>query len=208
MKKYVPLILVALFGCVAVESFKQRFRILPNKKISSNLEYHKNFNIFKCINKCRKESDCKIFNYNSRRRICQLTDQKIDEDHQEVTENCDWKVYIPIINQVNCQKVFKYLLVANIWKGIFTYIRYTGVTAWKVSKYGVFLVRIQKNTYQKKLRIWTLFTQWVYIQLHAKFMKQCQEIKQNWTGRETLISVFLQFLTISINFFCGRETGY
>ena len=40
-------------------------------------------------------------------------------------------------------------------------------TAWKVSKYGVFLVRIflysvrmQENMDQKKLRIWTLLTQW------------------------------------------------
>ena len=37
-------------------------------------------------------------------------------------------------------------------------------TAWKVSKYGVISgpdsVRIQENTNQKQLRIWTLFTQW------------------------------------------------
>ena len=37
------------------------------------------------------------------------------------------------------------------------------LTAWKVSKYGVFsgsyLVWIQENTDQKKLRVWTLFTQ-------------------------------------------------
>ena len=34
------------------------------------------------------------------------------------------------------------------------------LTAWKASKYGVFLVQIQENTGQKKLRIWTLFPQW------------------------------------------------
>ena len=37
-------------------------------------------------------------------------------------------------------------------------------TAWKMSKYGVFSgpysVRMWENTDQKKLRIWTLFTQW------------------------------------------------
>ena len=40
-------------------------------------------------------------------------------------------------------------------------------TAWKVYKYGVFLVRIflysvqiQETTDQKKLRVWTFFTQW------------------------------------------------
>ena len=31
-------------------------------------------------------------------------------------------------------------------------------TAWKLSEYGVFLVRIQENADQKKLRIWTLDT--------------------------------------------------
>ena len=37
-------------------------------------------------------------------------------------------------------------------------------TTWKLSKYGVFSgpysVRIRENTYRKKLRIWTFFTQW------------------------------------------------
>ena len=37
-------------------------------------------------------------------------------------------------------------------------------------------------------------------------MKQCIEIKQNWTGREALISVFVQFwpLVIKKNFVEGR----
>ena len=50
-------------------------------------------------------------------------------------------------------------------------------TAWKVSKYEVFLVRvflysvrIQENTDQKKLRIWTLFTQWSFCLLSIFFM--------------------------------------
>ena len=33
-------------------------------------------------------------------------------------------------------------------------------TAWKLSKYGVFLVRIFLYSDQKKFRIWKLFTQW------------------------------------------------
>ena len=47
------------------------------------------------------------------------------------------------------------------------------------------------------------------LQSRSKLMKQSQEIKQNWTGRETLISVFAQFLTTSTKiFFFGRQTGY
>ena len=42
-------------------------------------------------------------------------------------------------------------------------VMYKAITAWKVSKYGVFSrpysVQMRKNTDQKKLRIWTLFTQ-------------------------------------------------
>ena len=33
-------------------------------------------------------------------------------------------------------------------------------TAWKVSQYGDFLIRIFPYLDQKKLRIWTIFTQW------------------------------------------------
>ena len=39
------------------------------------------------------------------------------------------------------------------------------------------------------------------LQSRSKLMKQSQEIKQNWTGRETLISVFAQFLTTSTKIF-------
>ena len=46
------------------------------------------------------------------------------------------------------------------------------ITAWKVFKYGVFLsrifpysVRMQENTDQKKLRIWTIFTQWMLLRI-------------------------------------------
>ena len=51
------------------------------------------------------------------------------------------------------------------------------VTAWKVSKYGVFLfriflysVRIQENTEQRKLRIWTLFMQGVFLTNKLSYM--------------------------------------
>ena len=61
------------------------------------------------------------------------------------------------------------------------------VTAWKVSKYGVFSVpyfpafelntgispysvRMRENTDQKKLRIWTPFTQWVSLIWYLKIL--------------------------------------
>ena len=55
-------------------------------------------------------------------------------------------------------------------------------TARKMSKYGVFLVcispysvQIRENTDQKKLRIWTLFTQCIRRSFHYYFLIKCQE---------------------------------
>ena len=40
-------------------------------------------------------------------------------------------------------------------------------------------------------------------------MKQYKKIKQNWTGQETFISAFVQFLTTSTKvFFSERKTAY
>ena len=72
---------------------------------------------------------------------------------------------------------FKYISAFWFIKQTFTF------TAWKMSKYGVFYgpyfpvfglnteicfvnsVQIQENTDQKKLRIWTLLTQWFILKL-------------------------------------------
>ena len=43
------------------------------------------------------------------------------------------------------------------------YQRIALITARKVSKYGVFLVRIQKNKDLKKIRIWIFFTQYLVL---------------------------------------------
>ena len=57
---------------------------------------------------------------------------------------------------------------------------------WKVSKYGVFLVRIflyfdwiQENTDQKNLRIWTLFTQCIDL-IKSLVLVHLQAMKQYW----------------------------
>ena len=48
-------------------------------------------------------------------------------------------------------------------------------TAWKVSKYGVFSGKNGKNTDQKKLRIWTLFTQWT-VRIFGSLARECVPI--------------------------------
>ena len=48
-----------------------------------------------------------------------------------------------------------------------------------------------------------------YLQSRTKLMKQYQEIKQNWTRRENLLSVFVQFLTTSTTiFFLERRLSF
>ena len=47
-------------------------------------------------------------------------------------------------------------------------IQKKGITAWRVSKYGdisPYSVQMRENTDQKKLRIWTLFTQWMSLMI-------------------------------------------
>ena len=77
-------------------------------------------------------------------------------------------------------------------------------TAWKVSKCGVFLVtiflylaRIQENTDQKKLRILTLFTQWVNIRIQSK----CRKIrtrKNSILGQFSLLTIFIKVSIIDV----------
>ena len=82
------------------------------------------------------------------------------------------------------------------------------ITAWKASKYGVFFwsvfscirtvygeiqsispysVRMQENTDQKKLRIWTLFTQCMYERVKAIFE---EKLKKFTVSRNSEISLF------------------
>ena len=66
-------------------------------------------------------------------------------------------------------------------------------TAWKVSKYGVFsgpyFPTFGLNTEQKRLRVWTLFTQWKQ-QLHQSFqIKTQQKLKLNTIKTKIKIKV-------------------
>ena len=72
--------------------------------------------------------------------------------------NCVTHHYIPNFNKP------KIILINTSCRMIWN--DFSMFSAWKVSKYGVFLVliflyldRIQENTDQEKLRIWTIFTQ-------------------------------------------------
>ena len=99
MKKYLQLALCSFlytFQFSYAGSFKKHFKKLPNKKIANNAECYENTNLFTCISRCEKESSCKIFNYNSQMKICQLTDQEVDDDYKDSIASKGWEVYIPV----------------------------------------------------------------------------------------------------------------
>ena len=76
-------------------SFKKLFKKVANKKIANDVESYENTNLFQCINRCDNEGSCKIFNYNPKMKICQLTDQEVDNDYKDAFISNGWEVYIP-----------------------------------------------------------------------------------------------------------------
>ena len=96
MKKFFGVYLVLLCGYVNAESFNQFFKKLENKKISSDFKYYERFNIFQYFNSCKKTSGCKIFNFNSKEHICQLTDQNVDGKYENAVKVDTWEVYMKI----------------------------------------------------------------------------------------------------------------
>ena len=64
------------------------------------------------------------------------------------------------------------LLVAIVSRSVLWpyYQRIALITARKVSKYGDFLVQIQKNKDQKKIRTWTFFTQYLVLLFCNKYL--------------------------------------
>ena len=79
---------------------------------------------------------------------------------------------------------------------------YEAVTAWKVSRHGVlsgpYSVRMRENTDQKKLRIWTLFTQCVAKHYFAKrsTLDVCQSSEYVFEKTDLLIESFCLKLPI------------
>lgn len=99
MKKFLKLVLCGfLYACLfsSARSFKKLFKKLTNKKIANNVHSYENTNLFNCINRCEKEGSCKIFNYNPKMKICQLTDPEVDNDYKDAVSSYDWEVYIPV----------------------------------------------------------------------------------------------------------------
>lgn len=77
------------------------YKELTNKKFTSNAEYHAKTNLFQRDNYCKETHGCKVFNYNMKLQICQLTDRDANQNYNDAVSSDGWEVYIPIMYQVN-----------------------------------------------------------------------------------------------------------
>ena len=66
---------------------RNTYKKLVNKKLMSNESFYEKVNFFICFNKCEKQSNCKIFNYNEKHEICQLSNKEVDESSNDVTQS-------------------------------------------------------------------------------------------------------------------------
>ena len=75
------------------------YKKLVNKKLMSNESYNEKVNFFICFKKCEKQSNCKIFNYNEKHQICQLSNKEVDESSNDVAQRSGWDVYFPTMKK-------------------------------------------------------------------------------------------------------------
>ena len=82
--------------CVYVhaQTLKQLLKKVGNNKLSSDSVYYAKSNVFQCFNSCKKVRGCKIFNFNPKKELCQLTDQNIDRSYENAVKADAWEVYI------------------------------------------------------------------------------------------------------------------
>ena len=95
--------LLFVFGNLYFIASENAYKKLINKRLPSKGDYRKGLNLFQCFNNCEKKNDCKIFNYNSELKICQLTDKKNDENSDNIICSYGWDVYFPTTKE----KLFK-----------------------------------------------------------------------------------------------------
>ena len=94
MEKYLLMHLVLFSLYVHAEILKGFFKKVGNKNMPSDSVYYAKSNLFQCFNRCKKVHGCKIFNFNSKKQLCQLTDQNIDRNYENAVKADAWEVYI------------------------------------------------------------------------------------------------------------------
>ena len=101
MNKNLVLLMFVFSGYSYCSAFKNTFKKLWGKRISSTYKNLGDFNLFQCFNFCEKNKNCKIFNYNAIRHLCQLSDKSVDYYLYLMTNSDEWDVYIPTMELIN-----------------------------------------------------------------------------------------------------------
>ena len=91
--------LLFIFGNLYSITSKSTYKKLINKRLINKGDYHEGLNLFQCFNACEKNNNCKIFNYNSGMKICQLTDKKADENGDNFIYSYGWDIYFPTMKE-------------------------------------------------------------------------------------------------------------
>ena len=99
MKTHAIFRFLSVFGIPLYLASRNTYKRLVNKKLMSNESLYEKVNFFKCFSKCEKESNCKIFNYNKKHEICQLSNKEADESSDDVTQSSGWDVYFPMMKK-------------------------------------------------------------------------------------------------------------
>ena len=96
MSKCIVLIFFVYLACAMAKFYKE----LTNKKFTSNAEYHAKTNLFQRDNYCKETHGCKVFNYNMKLQICQLTNRDTNHNYDDAVLSGGWEAYIQIMDQV------------------------------------------------------------------------------------------------------------
>ena len=104
MKKSLTLLLLFLYGYSVCITAKSTFKIIQNKKISSKGNYDEHVNLFQCFNNCEKKAGCRIFNHNSKLKICQLVDGETNENFDDIIHSNEWNIYFPTTRESVAQR--------------------------------------------------------------------------------------------------------
>ena len=101
MNKPLVLLMFVFSGYSHCSAFKNTFKKLWRKKILSSYKNLDDFNLFQCLNYCEKNKNGKIFNYNARHQLCQLSDKSVDDYLDSLTNSDEWDVYVPTMKLIN-----------------------------------------------------------------------------------------------------------
>ena len=101
MNKHLVLLMFVFSEYSYCSAYKNTFKKLLGKKIASTYKDLDNFNLFQCFSYCEKNKNCKIFNYNAIRHLCQLSDNSVDDYLDLMTNSDEWDVYITTMELIN-----------------------------------------------------------------------------------------------------------